>query len=101
MADTIGNAKSADDLLGPMQDLTKAGRASRMAINDIENVTASPWAVARAKFRLNGGVAPLAASKSKSGLMDTIEAGTKTVIPQPVQSYLPDINYMKLVLPLQ
>lgn len=78
IADTIGNAKSADDLLGPMQDLTKMGRASRMAINDIENVTNSPRAEARAKFEANGGVAPSNTSKGGGGAGDVIAAAAKS-----------------------
>lgn len=79
VADTIGNAQGADDLLGPMQDLTKAGRASRMAINDIENVTNSPRAVERAKFEANGGVAPSSVSSGGSALGDVAETAAKAV----------------------
>lgn len=81
IADTIGNAKSADDLLGPMQDFTKMGRASRLAINDIENVTNSPRALARAKFEANGGVSPSKSSMERGGsaVGDMIEAGAKAI----------------------
>jgi hypothetical protein len=72
--DTINNAKSADDLLGPMQGFTKMGKASNIAINDIENVTASPRAVARTKFQVNGGVAPSSQTSTTSGLGDTVSA---------------------------
>lgn len=58
VADTIDNAKDADSLLDPMQKFTQMGKASDMAINDIENVTGTPRAVARAKFAANGGVMP-------------------------------------------
>lgn len=80
IADTIGNAQNADDLLGPMQDLTKMGQASRMAINDIENVTNSPRAVARAKFQANGGVAPSAAVNGKGNpALDVVEGAAHTL----------------------
>lgn len=76
LADAIDNGKSADDLLAPMQDLTKMGHASRLAINDIENVTNSPRAVARAKFQENGGVVPskAATQTGPGGAGDVITA---------------------------
>lgn len=77
IADTIDNAKSADDILGPLQQFTKMNKASQMAIDDIENVTASPRAVARAKFEATGGVAVPSKVGADPSVLDTIEAGAK------------------------
>lgn len=74
IADTVNNAKSADDLLGPMQDFTKMSRASRMAINDIENVTNSPRALARTKFAVNGGVVTPGAVSAGNPTVDAVTA---------------------------
>lgn len=76
VADTIGNAKNADDLLQPLQQFTKMNKASQMAVDDIENVTASPRAVARAKFQATGGVA-IPAKNGGQTVLDSIEAGSK------------------------
>jgi hypothetical protein len=54
IADTIDQAKGAQDLLTPMKSYTQMGKASDMAIDNIENVTASPEHVARTKMDLNG-----------------------------------------------
>lgn len=77
VADTIGNAKSADDLLGPMQQFTKMNKASQMAIDDIENVTASPRAEARTKFVTNGGVATPTKINGDPTILDAIEGASK------------------------
>jgi hypothetical protein len=49
IADTIDNSKSADDLLSPMKSYTQMGHASDMAIDDLENKTATARNVARVK----------------------------------------------------
>jgi hypothetical protein len=49
VADTINSAKSADDLLKPMQQFTQMSHASDMALNDIENAPATARGVARAQ----------------------------------------------------
>jgi hypothetical protein len=72
LADTVGNAKSADELLGPMQQFTKMGNASDMAIKDIENVTGSPRAEARTKFAINGGVVTPGAVGGSNPTLDAI-----------------------------
>lgn len=72
LADTVTNAKTADDLLQPMQQFTKMGQASDMAINDIENVTASPRAEARTKFSVNGGLVTPGAVSASNPTLDAI-----------------------------
>lgn len=57
-ADTIDSAQGANDLLTPMRNFTQMGKASEMALNDINNVTGSSRAVARAKFE-NGDKTPV------------------------------------------
>lgn len=79
VADKINNAKSADDLLGPMQDFTRMGQASDMALEDINQVTAGPRATAREKFAQTGGIAPSSAKSNTSQVMDLAEQGAKAV----------------------
>lgn len=55
VADTIDQAKGANDLLKPMKSYTQMGKASDMAIDGIENQTATPAAMARAKAGAAGG----------------------------------------------
>lgn len=56
-ADTITNAKSADDLLQPMQQLTTTGKLSSMALDDLK-ASGTPRAAVRAQFADNGGIMP-------------------------------------------
>lgn len=49
IADTVNNAKGADDLLKPMQSYSQMNQASKMAINDIENAPGTARALARTK----------------------------------------------------
>jgi len=56
IADTVNNANNAEDYLKPMQQFTQMNHASKMAIDDIENVTGSARAEQRAKFAADGGV---------------------------------------------
>lgn len=54
IADTINNAKSADDLLKPMQSYNQMNSASNMALNDINNAPGTPRALARTKAEITG-----------------------------------------------
>jgi hypothetical protein len=57
IADTVNNAKSGKDLKTPMQMFKRMDTASRIALDDIKNVTGTDQALQRAKFAANGGIA--------------------------------------------
>src|SRR5882724_3306802 len=57
IADTINGAQTGKDLKTPMRMFKQMSDASRIAIDDIENVTGSARAEQRAKFDATGGVA--------------------------------------------
>ena len=76
VADTINNAKSADDLLKPMQSYTQMSHAADMAQNDIDNAIATPRAVARTKADLS--TSPAVATTptgSGTGVLDALSLG--------------------------
>lgn len=79
VADTVNNAKGADDLLTPMSQAVKADQLSDIALKDINENTVGDRATARLKFQQNGGIAPSSKSASGSAAGDLLEGAANTL----------------------
>lgn len=85
VADTITNAKSADDLLGPMQQLTTTGKLSSMALDDLK-ASGTPRAAVRAQFADNGGIMPSSPPPKPGAGMTLAQAGRHAVAGEHVKA---------------
>lgn len=83
VADTVNGATIGKDLKTPMRMFKQMQDASRIAIDDIENVTNTDRAVQRAKFEATGGVAvPQSGSKVGTSVPEMI-AGAASMTGHP------------------